>query len=249
MGLAVRSALSRFAATLYMALFLAACRHRTLPSADTADIRVEEYTVTYKGQRLTLGAPLAEWQRAFGEPSRYVDRDDGIQIWDHLGLAVSLRTPFPAGDPRVVALRIFFTQRDVDFWPRHAYAGSVVFVQEGEEPGQPNVVTVIDAKTTSSELIRQHVSARYGFPGLSNYTRLRFIPHRVDEVGLELFSVEIGSDSVLHPWNGHWGRVVGDAGASTTSVGMEPHPLDDDSGAPRSVEIDGGDAQDVSPRR
>jgi hypothetical protein len=80
--------------------------------------RVEGNTVIYKGARLVLGTKLEGWKRAFGEPSRYVDRAGGIYVWDDLGLAVSLRYPYPQDDPHVAALRIFFLPREVDFWPR-----------------------------------------------------------------------------------------------------------------------------------
>jgi hypothetical protein len=183
-------------------LFAGGCSRAPHAPPKKADLRIEEHTVTYAGTRLSLGSPLGEWKRAFGEPSRFVDRDGGIHIWDDLGLAVSLRTRFPASDPHVAALRIFFAARDVDFWPHHVYAGAVTFVQKSDEAGQPDVVATLDAKTGAPELQKQHVSTRYGYPYLSNFVEVRFVPSPSNDRGLELCSVRVDPTVVRLPWEG-----------------------------------------------
>ena len=192
----------RVAVLCAVVLVTGGCPKGTPHSPTTGDLRIEEHMVTYHGARLALGSPLGEWKRALGEPSRYVDRDGGIFVWDELGLAVSLRTRFPASDPRVAALRIFFAPRDVDFRPRHVYPGAVTFVQKGDEPGQPDVVATLDANTGASGLKQQRVSARYGYPYLSQFVEVRFIPSPENDSGLELCSVRIDPAAVRLPWEG-----------------------------------------------
>ncbi|HEY8210132.1 MAG TPA: hypothetical protein VIG99_21750 [Myxococcaceae bacterium] len=163
------------------------------------ELRVEGNTVIYRGRRLVIGTKLTEWKRAFGDPSRYVDRDGGIYVWDDRGLAVSLRYPFPQGDPHVAALRIFFVPREVDFWPRSVFRGGVAFAQEAEEPGGPPVLATLRAGVTAFDLEHhQHLSTRYGFPNLSPYTVLRFAPS--GGIGLELCSVQVDPRAVRLPW-------------------------------------------------
>ena len=186
---------------LSVVLLAAGCGRWPVLPADPPPLRIDENTVTYKGMRLTLGTKLDEWKRAFGEPSRYVDRAGGIYIWDDLGLAVSLRQPFPRSDPHVAALRIFFTPRDVDFWPRSVYRGSVTFVQTSDPPGSRSVVAMLNATTTLLDLAtQQHVSTRYGYPNLSPYTVVRFAARPLDDGPLELCSVEIDPTYERLPW-------------------------------------------------
>jgi hypothetical protein len=182
----------RRAALVLAGLLLTACSQRPSPPRPRPELRIEEYQVIYRGFRLTLGTSLDEWRQALGEPSRYVDRDGGIFVWDDLGMAVSLRPIFVLKYPHVSALRIFFAPRDVDFWPRTVFRGSVELVQQPEDPNHPPVVALLDATSTSFDLsAHQKLSTHYGFPHLTNYTTARFAGERGLEGPLELLSVEI----------------------------------------------------------
>ena len=182
-------------------LLLAGCWRRPSPPRPRPELRIEEYQVIYHGLRLTLGTSLDEWKQAFGEPSRYVDRDGGIFVWDDLGVAVSLRRIFPLEDPHVSALRIFFAPRDVDFWPRTVFRGAVEFVQQPENPNRPPVVALLDGTTTGGHLeSRQHLSWRYRLPRLSDYTALRFTRKGYPDGFIELLSVEVDPRNVIAPW-------------------------------------------------
>jgi hypothetical protein len=152
--------------------------------------------------RLTLGTSLNEWKQAFGEPSRYVDRDGGIFVWDDLAMAVSLRPIFSLEHPHVSALRIFFAPRDVDFWPRTVFRGSVELVQQPENPSHPPVVALLEGTSTSWDLsAHQKLSTHYGFPHLSNYAVARFAGKSGSDRPLEMLSVEIQSRQSVHlPW-------------------------------------------------
>lgn len=190
-----------FCGGLSAILLVAGCGHWFAPLADRTELRIDENIVTYKGIRLMLGAKLGEWKRAFGEPSRYIDRAGGIYVWDDLGLAISLRLPFPHSDPHVAALRIFFAPRDVDFWPRSVYQGAVTFVQPSDPPGGRPVVATLNATTTLIDLAtQQHVSTRYGYPNLSPYTVVRFAARPLDNAPIELCSVQIDPTVVRLPW-------------------------------------------------
>jgi hypothetical protein len=183
-------------------LLLAGCWRRPSPPRARPELRIEEYQVIYRGFRLTLGTSLEEWKQAMGEPSRYVDRDGGIFVWDGLGMAVSLRRIFPLKDPHVSALRIFFASRDVDFWPRTVFRGAVELVQQPENPNQPPVVGLIDSSTTLRSLdFRKRLYTRYSFPTFSNYTTVRFSGNGDYPDGfIDLLSVEVDPHDVRLPW-------------------------------------------------
>jgi len=180
---------------------LAACA-RTLPAAPpAADLRVEEQHVVYRGIKLTLGSPLDEWTRAFRETPRYVDRDGGIFVWDNLGLAVTLRRTFPASDPHVAALRVFFVARDVDLWPRTAFRGAVEVVQKPNGAGETATSLRLDRAATRAGLSVPGVDhGRLGLPYLTSFTVLRFASGHGHDGALELLSVAVDPGAVKLPW-------------------------------------------------
>jgi hypothetical protein len=183
------------------ALILAACLRRPSPPRPTPELRIEEHQVIYRGMRLTLGSSLDEWKQALGEPSRFIDRDGGIFVWDDQGLAVSARWTFPLDYPHMSALRIFFAPRDVDFWPRTVFRGAVEVVQQPENPNHPAVVALVDATSTSKSLSRQRLFTRHGFGYLSTYAILRFAGRGdYPEGPLELLSFGVLPGSVQLPW-------------------------------------------------
>lgn len=174
--------------------------HRGGATMAPAELTIDEDVVTFRGARLRLGSPLSEWKRALGEPSRYVDRFGGIYVWDDLGLTVSLRALFPANDPHVAGLRIFFAPRAVDLWPRAVFRGAITFIQRGVEPGAVPVIARIDAGTTASDLQhREHVATFYGYPALSRFTTARFSGRggELRDGPIELCSVRISADARL----------------------------------------------------
>jgi hypothetical protein len=179
-------------------LLLVGCRGKAPPGPE---LRIEEHTVIYRGTRLEPGMALGQWKRALGEPSRHVDRDCGIYIWDDLGLAVSLLRRFPASDPHVALLRVFFVPRNVDFWPRKPFAGTVraTFVEHDGGVNRDNhrtVTATFRAGTTYSEVAdRQDVR-----PSLSRYIHVRFLGQPSDRGPIEILSVGIEPGMYHLPW-------------------------------------------------
>jgi len=195
----------RTAGRLLLAVCIPVCLvfcARTLPAAPpAADLRVEEQDVVYHGTRLTLGSPLDAWTRAFGETPRYVDRDGGIFVWDNLGLAVTLRRTFPASDPHVAALRVFFVARDVDLWPRTAFRGAVEVVQKPDGAAQAATALRLDRTATRAGLSVPGVDrGRLGLPYLTSFTVLRFASGHDQEGALEVLSVAVDPGAVKLPW-------------------------------------------------
>jgi hypothetical protein len=185
-----------------------ACKRKAPPEPD---LRIEDHTLFYRGERLEPGMALGEWKHALGEPSRYVDRDGGIYVWDDLGLAVSLLRRFPASDPHVALLRIFFSPRSADFWPHQVYRGTIratyrmTVSESGYGPSvQRQGTAAFHAGITHAELFDQEQAN----PGGTRYIQLRFAGQPADNGPLELLS--FGIDPGMHalPWEGVDGGVA-----------------------------------------
>jgi hypothetical protein len=185
----------------FSCLLIAGCARTSPATRPTPSLRIEEQQVVYRGTRLTLGSRLDAWKRAFGEPSRLVDRDGGIFVWDELGLAVTLRRTFPMSDPHVASLRVFLAPRKVDLWPRAPFRGVVEVVDRQGGATSPTTSTLLDASTTRAKLIaRPEGAGRFGLPYLTSFTILRFADQPSGDGALVLVSVAIDPDAIKLPW-------------------------------------------------
>jgi hypothetical protein len=81
--------------------------------------------LTIDGVPMRFGAPLAEWKRVLGEPSRRLDRAGGVQVWDDAGLFVVMQAAFPESDPHVAAVWFAMAPREGDMWPARPFAGKL----------------------------------------------------------------------------------------------------------------------------
>jgi hypothetical protein len=178
------------AAVLVVSLGVAACFRGEQPPDATPMLRIEGASLLFGGAALPLGAKLQAWSTVLGPPTRFVDRDGGIYVWDGLGMMAGLDLEFPASDPHVAALHVVFRHRDVDFWPRTPFRGRVDFVQEAVGAGARGVTGALDADTTMASIQRAGLSWRDSYPSLSRHTSLRFAPARHDGGTLEVCTVQ-----------------------------------------------------------
>jgi len=87
---------------------LVQCQNMKKENIDISEavIRVDSCGLSYKGQKLQLGVPIAEWEKVLGKPNRDTDL---AFVWDDLGIAVD---DWQNRDKKVPSVYIFFLNLD-----------------------------------------------------------------------------------------------------------------------------------------
>lgn len=93
-----------FPLLIVLLTILIQCQNMKKQDVDVSQaiIKVDSCGLSYKGQKLELGVPIAEWEKVLGKPSRDTDL---AFVWDDLGIAID---DWQNQDGKVTSVYIFF---------------------------------------------------------------------------------------------------------------------------------------------
>ncbi len=139
------------------------------PSVDARHvITVEGSTVRYNGQVLPWDAKPARWQQILGPRSRL---DEGISVWDELGVFLYHQGPNPdATKPSSFEVLLgrtrhsTLTDTEPEFWPRKTFSGRLVV--DGAVIGKASTmdhINHINRDKQGESFMPAHIDTSYGY--------------------------------------------------------------------------------------
>jgi hypothetical protein len=216
---------------LFVSILNTQCQNMKPPkkiNLKEAFIKIDSCGLYYKEKRLELGAPVSDWEKVLGKPSRkfmaYHDEfNAGSFIWDNLGISIE---NFQNNDGKVARIYIYF----INLNSPEGKAGQLNFAREYEEiteDWKKNILeninySIDENKVRLKEILEENAPKNFIYPFITyeGYVNLHGFP-----VGAGMGVAEINSYRKDLPYSGLFGYVdddidgVNDSGNTTETFG------------------------------